>query len=179
MAKHAGPKEIDSEITKENCGEMVRLILEHSKMTLSDLAKTLGVERATLANIVPPQGKMKTSVKLRDAPEGVMNGLRAISLVRPKDQSQKEAEGSPRLTAAAVIAGLAVLARTKHFKIAAIIGGGLIGPVGLVAGAAALTYGVIEALGAIRKKNEDDFDIKPTDDSFEIVPKKDSENEDQ
>jgi hypothetical protein len=156
------------EITKDNCGECLKLICDGAGMSLKKLAEVLDEKQSTLSHI-----KRGPEPPGRPPSQNFMNKLRALSLIGPSGRQDDASQGA-KLTPAAVVAGLSAMARTKLLGTVNIIAGALAG--GIVG--AVVSFGVFHALDSICRKfglsykeANDDLEISrisdgPTKDGF-------------
>jgi transcriptional regulator with XRE-family HTH domain len=167
------PSDLTEEITPENCGEKLKLILELSGMTLQQLADALGVNKSTISHV---------KEKGREAPVSLLNALRAVASLRTNDAADKK----PRvgtLTAAEVVRGLGVFAKVallgRPAMVGAVLGAAAAGAAAAMAGSifggAGITFGVIAALKKIGEKNG--LCVRDAGDSIEIVKDLQSKND--
>lgn len=158
---------LQQEVTRENCGTMLKLIKDNSNMTLAEMAEILGVSVSTLSRII--RG-------LTLPGQSIMNRLRIIQLLgqgRVSSMSEKEKKSLSEyfaalggaagglvsaigaisaggtvagLSGAGIATGLAALGSTML--------GGIVVVGSIPVAAAAAGYGIVKAIKAICKANK-------------------------
>ena len=181
-------KEMEEEVTRENCGKKLKLILRITGMPPRDLAKVLGIRESTIIRLI--EG---TITKPR---EEFMNRLRALQVIgcakfKDLNESQKskaaEFVSGGAFTAAGITAsigaissvgavgGLSAAGITSGL---AAIGGSMLGGLAVVASipvaAGVLGYGVVKGIKKICENNE--LSCKEIDYRWEIRKKPEKES---
>jgi predicted XRE-type DNA-binding protein len=181
-------KEMEEEVTRENCGKKLTLILRIAGMSSRDLAEVLGVRESTIIRL--QKGDITTPR------EEFMNRLRALQVIgcaKFKDLNESEKSkaaefvGTGAFTAggiaasigavscAGAVGGLSAAGITSGL---AAIGGSMVGGLALVASipvaAGILGFGVLKGIKKLCESN--DLCRKEIDYRWEIRTKAEGEN---
>ena len=134
-------QEMQETITKANCRDMLKQILERAGVSPSKLARILDMAPSTLSHI--RNGPRKPSTEF-------MNKLRALALLQPEGHDPSP-EDRREFTVDTVVAGLLSLGRVSLLGKSAIVAAGAIAG-GLLGGA--ISYGVLHAIDSLCRKND-------------------------
>lgn len=181
-------RKMEEEVTKDNCGEKLKLIRELLGISRKELAKTLGVRESTIGRLE----RIKTFPS-----QDFMNRLQGLQLVgyatfKKMSEAEKEkfdefvgtgagvaggvAASIAAVSASGSVGGLSAAGITSGL---AAIGGSMLGGIVVTAliplAAGALGYGAIKGVKKICEANN--LSCKKVDDRWEITRENDKDNE--